>query len=149
MATIRRRSARNVIPAATTLATADDVNGTVDGSQYLTVPAGAVVVIWQVNSGTAGTVGVDVIEESFDGGINFRACNTLLALASDPFSGTVLAGGALNAAGVEPPNGALFKAGPFHGPTVLRCGRGGSGALGTAWSTGAPAVLAFPVGANA
>lgn len=149
MAAIRRRSARNVIPAPTTLATADDVNGTVDGTQYLSVPAGGVVVIWQINDGTAGTLGIDVIEESFDGGINWRACSTLLAIASDPFTGTVLASGALNAAGVEPAAGALFKAGPFHGPVKLRCARGGSGAGGTAWSTGAPTVKAFPVGSNA
>lgn len=149
MATIRRRSARNVIPAGTTLATADDVDGTTDGTQYLTVPAGAVVVIAQIANGTAGTAGIDVIEESFDGGINWRDCSTLLALASDPFTGTVVADGALNVAGVEPTGAALFKAGPFHGPTVLRCGRKTTDTAGTTWVTGAPQVIAFPVGSNA
>jgi len=149
MAAIRRRSARNVIPAGTTLGTADDLDGTTDNTQLLSVPAGTVVVIAQINNGTDGTAGIDVIEESFDGGINWRACNTLLALASDPFSGTVLASGALNSAGVEPSGAALFKAGPFHGPTKLRCARKTTTTGGTTWITGAPTVIAFPVGANA
>jgi hypothetical protein len=146
MAAIRRRSARNVVSAATTLATADDLNGTVDGTQYLTVTGAKVAIIVQHNNGTAGTAGVDVIEESKDGGLTWQACDTLLAIASDAFTGTVLANGALNAAGVEPVNMALFKAGPFNGPRILRCARGGSGAGGTAWVTGAPTVLAVTIG---
>jgi hypothetical protein len=146
MAAIRRRSARNVAAAIATLATADDVNGTVDGTQYLDVSGASVVIIIQENNGTAGTLGVDVIEESSDGGTTWAACDTLLLASANPFTGTVVASGALNAAGVEPVNAAYFKAGPFHGPTKLRCARGGTGAGGTAWTTGAPSVFAITVG---
>lgn len=146
MATIRRRSLRNVVQAAATLATADDLNGTTDNTQLLDVGGAGAVIILQHNNGTLGTVGVDVIEISKDGGISWAADPTILALASDSFTGTVLASGALNAAGVEPVNAALFKSGPHAGPTQMRCARGGTGAGGAAWTTGAPTVQAFRVG---
>jgi hypothetical protein len=149
MTAIRRRSAQKVIPAATTLATADDLDGTTDGTQYLTVPGGAVVVVVQIHDGTPGTAGVDVLEESFDGGTTWRACTTLLAASANPFTGTVVASGALNAAGIDTVGGYVFKAGPFHGPTKLRIGRKTTTTGGTTWITGAPTVYALVVGGNA
>jgi len=143
MVAIRRRSVRGAIGAAATLASADDLNGTVDGTQNLDVSGASGVIIVQVNNGTAGTAGVDVIEESHDGGGSWEDCDTLLLLTADPHTGTVEADADLNAAGVEPATTlAVWKAGPFEGPTLIRCARGGVGAQGTAWVTGAPSVLA-------
>jgi len=146
MAAIRRRSARGAIAAQVTLATADDLDGTLDGTQYLDASGANAVVIAQINSGTAGTAGIDVIEESHDGGTTWEDCDTLLLLSADPFTGTIVADGALNVAGVEPSGAALFKAGPFNGPTKLRCGRKTTDSAGTTWVTGAPAVVAARIG---
>jgi hypothetical protein len=139
MVDIRRRSLATSVGAQTTLAAADDLNG---AGITLNVTGAMGVIIAQINNGTAGTAGVDVIEESHDGGENWEDCDTLLALSADPFTGTLVANAELNAAGVEPTGAALFKAGPFEGPTLIRCGRGGSGEQGTAWVTGAPSVVA-------
>jgi len=139
MPAIRRRSLATSVGTTTTLAAADDLNG---AAVTLDVTGAMGVIIAQLNTGTLGTAGIDVIQESHDGGKIWELCDTLLNLGDDPFTGTVLT--ALNAAGVEPPGGAVFKAGPFEGPTLIRCGRGGAGVgeLGTAWVTGAPAVVA-------
>lgn len=136
MAAINRRSIRGRINAATELAAADDLDG---GTVTLDVSGAQRVVIAQINNGTAGTLGIDVIEVSHDGGSNWAADDTLLALASDEGTGTIVASGALNAAGVEPSGAALFKSGPHNGPTLMRCQRS------TNWATGAPQVIAFKV----
>lgn len=136
MAAIARRSIRARIDAATTLAAADDLDG---DTTTLDVSGAQRVVIVQVNNGTAGTAGIDVIEVSHDGGDNWAADDTLLALASDENTGTVVASGALNAAGTEPSGAAIFKSGPHNGPTLMRCSRS------TNWVTGAPQVLAFTI----
>lgn len=146
MAAIRRRHMGSLVSRKFTLATADDLNGTTDGTQELDVSGAARVIIVQDNTGTAGTLGVDVVEISHDGGTNWEAATDVLAIDSDDTTGTVLANGALNSAGTEPTTAAVFKAGPYTGPTLLRIGRGSSGAAGTAWTTGAPAVYAFLVG---
>jgi hypothetical protein len=147
MTAIVRRSHAFKIPASTTLATADDVNGTNDGTQYFDVSGKARVLYVQINNGTAGTVGIDVIKISRDGGINWVADPTLLALASDDVTGTVVASGILNAAGVEPTGAAVFKGGPYPGPTLVRCARAvGDDADSVLWTTGAPTVLAIPIG---
>lgn len=142
MATIERRSMAFAIPAGTTLAAANDLNG---AGTTLDVSGTSRVLIAQIANGTAGTAGIDVIEVSHDGGSTWAVDDTLLALASDDDSGT-LVDGVLNAAGVAPTGAALFKGGPYRGPTLIRCGRGGSGEAGTAWVTGAPEVLAVTVG---
>lgn len=152
MAVISRRGLLAKIPDKVTLATADDINGTVDGTQYLTCTGLERVVIVQENNGTAGTAGIDVIEVSRDGGTTWTTdaadlFPSLMTLAQDDNTGTILASSALNAAGVEPVNAAYFKMGPFEGPVVIRCARGGSGAGGTAWVTGAPSVYAIKIGA--
>lgn len=139
MVAIRRRTLAHSVAAQVTLAAADDLNG---AGTTLDVTGAMGVIIAQIANGTAGTAGIDVIEESHDGGENWEDCDTLLLMSADPFTGTIVVDAALNAAGVEPTGAALFKAGPFEGPTLIRCGRGGSGEQGTAWVTGAPSVVA-------
>lgn len=145
MAAIVRRSIRTKIPAGFELAAADDVNG--DLTDTLDVSGCDRVVIAQIANGTAGTAGIDIIQLSKDGGENWFIDDTLLALASDDHTGTVLAGAALNAAGVEPTGAALFKSGPHEGPTLMRCARDGTEGTSEAWVTGAPQVLAVRIGA--
>jgi hypothetical protein len=135
------------VPAGFTLATADDLNGTNDGTQYLDVSGKMRVIYVQHNNGTAGTVGIDAITISKDGGVTFGADPTLLALASDDVTGTVVANGVLNAAGVEPVNAAIFKGGPYLGQVKVRCARNSADdANSAAWTTGAPSVIAITVG---
>ena len=147
MAAIARRSVRAAISKSATLATADDLNGTSDNTQAFVVTGGDRLIIVQVNNGTAGTAGIDVVEYSKDGGLTWAAATDVLALGSDDATGTVLANGALNAAGVEPTGAAVFKAGPFEGPTAVRITRNASyNANSAAWVTGAPAVICALVG---
>lgn len=135
------------IPAGFTLATADDLNGTSDGTQYLDVSGKMRVLYIQHNNGTAGTLGIDTLQISKDGGVTFGTDPTLLALASDDVSGTVVANGALNAAGVEPVNMAVFKGGPYLGQVKVRIARDATvDANSVAWTTGAPSVIAITVG---
>jgi hypothetical protein len=136
MRTVRK----NKISATATLATADDVDGTLDGTQYLAVPKGARVFIIQHNVGTLGTAGIDVIEVSIAGGA-FILDDTLVAVADPDVGGTLIT--ALNAAGDEPVNMAAWKSGPFPQDARIRCGRKTTTTLGTTWVTGAPAVTAY------
>lgn len=146
MAITRKGSNRAAVTPFVTLATADDLNGTVDNTQAFDVSGYERVIIVQNNDGTAGTAGIDVVEYSKDGGVTWAAAGDVLALASDDAEGTFLSGGALNAAGIEPSVYAVFKCGPFTGKTAIRIARGGTGAGGTAWVTGAPSVKAFGIG---
>jgi hypothetical protein len=148
MAAIARRSIRAAISKTATLAAADDLNGTSDNTQAFIVTGGDRLIIAQVNDGTAGTAGKDVVEYSKDGGLNWTAADDLLALSSHDATGTVVAGGILNAtAGLEPTGAALFKAGPFEGPTAVRVSRNASAnATSIAWVTGAPSVICALVG---
>lgn len=131
-----------------TLATTNDLDGTNDGSQYLDVTGTQRVIILQVDDGTAGTTGIDVIKISKDGGVTFSVDPTLLAQASDDVTGTVVANGILNAAGVEPVSKvATWKAGPYLGPVKIRCARlAADDSNSAAWTTGAPGVYAIVVG---
>src|SRR3970040_1410366 len=64
--------------------------------------------------------------------------------------GPVLVSGALNAAGVEPVNAAVFKFGPYEGPTAIRVFRYVTDeAASAAWVTGAPKVFGLTVGQTA
>lgn len=149
MTAIRRRSLAAVVSRVAELATADDLDGTTDNTQAFDVTGALGVIIYQVDDGTAGTAGIDVIEESPDGGVTWAACDTLLAIDSDAASGTLVADAALNAAGVEPTGVAVFKAGPFEGPTAIRCGRKTTTTTGTTWVTGAPTVNMVAIGLTA
>jgi hypothetical protein len=146
MAAIERRSHRAAVSKSFTLATADDLDGTVTNTQAFDVTGVDRVIILQINNGTNGTAGIDVVEYSKDGGTTWAAATDVLAVASDDATGTVLVNGALNAAGVEPTGAAAWKCGPFEGPTAIRIGRKTTDTTGTTWVTGAPTVLAFAVG---
>lgn len=146
MAAINRRSMRFLRSTQVTLATADDLDGTTDNTQAYNVTGCAKVLIIQDNSGTAGTAGIDVFEVSHDGGTTWAADDTVLALSSDDTTGTIIASGALNAAGVEPTRYAAWTAGPWDGPTAIRIGRKTTTTSGTTWVTGAPAVYAVVFG---
>lgn len=147
MAAIARRSVRAAISKSATLATADDLNGTSNNTQAFVVTGGDRLVIAQIANGTAGTAGIDVVEYSHDGGLTWAAADDLLAVASHDATGTVVADGILNAAGIEPTGAALWKAGPFEGPTAVRVTRNASvNANSAAWVTGAPTVLCVLVG---
>ena len=142
---VSRKNIFSTIGPTFTLASADDLNGTVDGTQYLTLKARQRAIIIQHNNGTLGTVGVDVVEISKASGA-FYADPTLMLAATADKPGAAVANAALNAAGVEPVNMAVFKSGPHGRSTRLRLGRGGAGALGTTWVTGAPSVTALVIG---
>lgn len=148
MATPNRGSLRSKIPAATVLAATDDLDG---AATTLDVSGNDRVIIIQLDSsaGADGTAGIDTIQISNDGGATWRADPTILAMASDDVTGTVLVNGALNAAGVEPGlAGAFFKSGPHTGPTLMRCSRlVTQDANSAAWVTTAPSVVAIQVGA--
>lgn len=149
MANLIHRNRGTQIPAAVTLASADDVDGTLDGTQYLKVPRGARVIIAQLSDGTLGSAGIDVIEISQDGGANWLPDPTLVLASAADQGGALIASGALNAAGVEPvaPNlsASLWKSGPFARDALMRCGRKTTSTTGTTWVTGAPTVTAILV----
>ena len=156
MAAIKRRSLVCPIGIPVTLATADDLDGTSDGTQWYDITDAKRVLIWQIANGTAGTAGIDCVEISHDGGSQWYADGTTGLLASaDDDAGTLVVNGALNAAGVEPAtiDVGLFKFGPYEGPTLIRIGRDtsnrGANGTGTDWVTGAPTVLMVPIGAPA
>lgn len=146
MAAIARRSMRSLVSREFTLATADDLDGTEDNTQAAVVTGASRVLIFQVNDGTAGTAGIDVIEVSHDGGTNWADDDTLLAIDANDVTGTVVADAALNAAGVEPTLYAAFKSGPHNGPTAIRCGRKTTTTAGTTWITGSPTVKCVAIG---
>lgn len=144
-------SVRTPLGELATLADADDLDGTVDGTQDLDLTGAAGCIIVAQNIGTDGTAGQDVIEISRDDG------ETFLAATADNIGqghdGLMLEDGAaaaavdaeLNAtAGTEV--NAVFSLGPLDGPAVIRCARGGTGAGGIAWVTGAPEVVAIRIG---
>lgn len=142
-----RRSIRSAISKTATLATVNDLDGTSNNTQAFNVTGGDRLIIAQVNDGTNGTAGIDVVEYSVDGGRTWAAATDVVALASHDVTGTALANGVLNAAGVEPTGAALFKAGPFEGPTAVRLTRNATvNANSAAWVTGAPSVICALVG---
>lgn len=141
-------SRRSPIGELVTLAAANDLNGA--GTTMDVTGAAAVIIVAQ-NSGTDGTAGQDVIEFSRDGGTNWETAVAAnigqghAGLLLEDGSAAAAAGAALNqTAGTEVD--AVFSLGPVDGPFMIRCGRGGSGEAGTAWVTGAPAVVALKIG---
>ena len=130
------------------LATADDLNGTVDGTQNFDVTGSKGVIIIASDEGTAGTAGVDILEFSRDGGSTWKVAtqanfgNRHLGLLTT--AGSAVSGAALNAAGTEV--NSVFFLPPVYGKCMIRIARGGAGASGTAWVTGAPKVSAVKIG---
>jgi len=134
-----------------TLATADDLNGTSDNTQAFDVTGAQRILIAQVNNGTAGTAGIDGIEYSFDGGLNWSMADDLAPDGENDFTGTHVTTGLLNAAGVEPATDliAIWRGGPKPGPWAVRCIRNASTSATTvAWQTGAPSVYLFAIGGD-
>jgi hypothetical protein len=159
MAAINRRSLICPIGTAVALATADDLDGVQDLTKTYDITGALRVLVMQFNDGTAGTAGIDCIEVSHDGGSEWYADDGtakvgpgLLLLSADDDAGSIVAGGALNAAGIEPATvrAGLFKAGPYEGPTLIRLQRDtsvrGTNGTGTDWVTGAPSVDLVPIG---
>lgn len=152
MAAIVRRS--HILPISIGAAAQDpgDLDGVQDQTNSFNVTGALRVMIVQgtVADDTAGTAGIDVVQVSHDGGINWAADTTVLPLAQNDVTGTVQALGALNAAGVEPASAAvgIFKCGPYEGPTAIRVVRDTDGFGGTDWVTGAPGVTVIAIGGN-
>lgn len=99
--------------------------------------------VFQVIGGSAGQ---DVIQVSHDGGNEWQADDLLLPLAQDDLTGTLVTSGALNASGTPPTSVAVFKGGPYPGPTIIRCARDTSGFGGEDWVGAAPLVQALIIG---
>lgn len=142
---IPRKSIFSNIAVPFTLATADDVDGTTDGTQYLSLTPRQRAIILQVNDGTDGTLGIDVVERSVDGG-SFEADPTLQLIDTADKPGAAIALAALNEAGTEPTHYAAFKSGPHGRHVRLRLARKTTTTTGTTWATGAPSVLAIVIG---
>lgn len=141
------------VPISTTvvLATPDDLNGTSDNTQAFDITGASRIQIEQVNNGSAGTTGIDVIEYSYDGGANWVAADDLAPDGENDFTGTHVTTGILNAAGVEPATDliARWRGGPKPGPWAVRCTRNVSiNAASAAWTTGAPGVYLTVIGGN-
>lgn len=146
MAAIARRSHMAPIPASVELAAADDLNGVQDNTKSFDVTGASRILVIQDNDGTLGTHGIDVLCISHDGGENWEPADKVLALASNDSTGTEL-NGVLNAAGIEPASVAIFKCGPYEGPTALRIIRYVTDeATSIAWQTGAPSVDMIAIG---
>ena len=150
MTAIRRRSVRNAVSAATTLALANELSGSL--VRTLDV-SGKVAIVVQEAVGTTGTGGVDVIEISHDGGITWTPDNTLLPLANSWFTGTLAneetadVPGSLNVAGADVILAGVFKGGPYTGPSLMRVARAvANSPLSILWGTAAPLVYAVAIG---
>lgn len=145
-------SSRTPLGELTTLATADDVDGTLDNTQVLDLTGAAGCIVVQIANGTAGTAGIDVIEFSRDGGSNYQAATAAnlgrghAGLVLEDGTSAAAASAALNAAGVEPTGAAIFSLGPIAGPVQIRCARKTTDSSGTTWVTGAPTVAAIRIG---
>lgn len=142
-------SIRSPFGELTTLAAANDLNG--DTALYLDLTGAAGAIIVAQNNGTDGTAGQDIIEFSRDEGRSWKAATAAnlgrghAGLQLEDGSAAAAANAALNqTAGTEVD--AVFSLGPVDGPVRIRCARGGSGASGTAWVTGAPTVVAIRIG---
>lgn len=129
------------------LAAANDLDGVQDNTKSFDVTGASRVIIETRNDGTAGTAGVDVVAISKDAGTTWSPVTDLLAIDANDSTGTVEAGGVLNVAGTAAY--ALFKCGPYEGPTALRIFRKtGDIAGAVTWVTGAPSVRGFVIGGD-
>ena len=121
------------------LAEADDLDRSVYAAGY-DITGALRLIIAVEDDGTGGDAGIDVVQYSFDGGSEWYDATDLRAIDTAD-DAAAISGGVLNAAGTEPAAGvALFKAGPFYGPTLVRV------ATDTDWTTGAPSVDGYVIG---
>lgn len=153
MGAISRRSRFAPVSQMAVLAAPDDLNGVQDNTKSYDITGASRVLVLQVDNGTAGTAGIDGISISHDGGVSWvKDATTVLLESSDDSTGTLVADGLLNAAGAEPTGGtaaklAVFKCGPYEGPTAIRIFRYVTDRSDTAaWVTGAPGVYVITVG---
>jgi hypothetical protein len=142
---LQRRRAYSTLAKQVTMATADDLDGTLDGSQYVKLTGRQRLLIAQVDNGTPGTAGIDVVEISYDG-TNWIVDPTLINVTGADRGGTYVTGAALNAAGTEPTGAALFKSGPHKGHVQVRLARKTTSTNGTTWVSGAPSVYGVVIG---
>jgi hypothetical protein len=156
MTAISRRSATAPVSQMAVLAAPDDLNGVQDNTKSYDITGASRVLVLQVDNGTTGTAGIDAISISHDGGTSWvKDSTTVLLESSDDATGTLVADGVLNAAGIEPTGGtaaklAVFKCGPYEGPTAIRIFRYVTDRADTAaWVTGAPGVYLITVGQKA
>lgn len=120
------------------LAADDDLDRDSTNSPTYDITGAQRLIITRVpSSGGDAAAGVDVLQYSFDGGYEWQVATDLRLLDSADDS-TALAGGAFGSAGVE--TAAVYKAGPFQGPTQIRV------RTTTDWTTGAPSLKASVVG---
>lgn len=144
-------SIRTPVGALHELVAADDLNGDpTESADWLDVTGAARAIIIQLDDGTAGTAGIDVVEFSRDGGSNWAALTAanLPGAGLKNSAGAAVTGAILNAAGVEPAGAAaVFSAGPFDGPVLLRIVRDDAvNDTSVDWVTGAPSVQALRIG---
>lgn len=156
MGAIARRSHVAPVSKLAVLAAPDDLNGVQDNTKSYDITGAQRVLVFQVDNGTAGTAGIDGISISHDGGVTWAAdATTVLLESSDDATGTLVASGLLNTAGTEPTGGtaakvAIFKCGPYEGPTAIRIFRYVTDRADTAaWVTGAPGVYLMTIGQTA
>ena len=156
MPAIARRSVMTPISQMAVLAAPDDLNGVQDNTKSYDITGAQRVLIFQVDNGPAGTAGIDGVSISHDGGQSWvKDSTTVLLESSDDGTGTLVTDGLLNAAGVEPTGGtaakmAVFKCGPYEGPTAIRIYRYVTDRSDTAaWVTGAPGVYLMTIGQKA
>lgn len=152
-------SIRSPFGELVTLAAADDLDGAAtESDNWLDLSGAAGCIIAQLNAGTAGTAGVDVIEFSRNASTGVDSSGDWAAataaniggghagLMLEDGSAAAAASAALNAAGVEPTGAAVFSLGPIPGPCHIRVGRKTTDTSGTTWVTGAPSVVAIRIG---
>lgn len=131
------------------MATLDDLDGiTANLTQAVDVSGALRCIIYLDNTGAAGTAGIDVVEISHDLGVTWVVDTTIMLMTANDNTGTILASGALMAAGVEPTTTktSIWKSGPYFGPTAMRIGRKTTTTNGTTWVTGAPEIGVFLIG---
>jgi len=146
MATRNIRTIASPFSIVATLATANDLDGTTNNTQAFDITGIEGGIVIQHNNGTLGTAGIDIISYSKDGGTTWAAALDLILTSGNFFTGTTVDLGALNAAGVEPVNVAMWTIPAQEGPTAIRCERITTTSLGTTWVTGAPTVQFIALG---
>lgn len=142
---------RSPIGELAVLAEADDVDRSENTTLDLT--GASACIILQVNDGTDGTAGIDVIEFSRDGGVTWQVATAALigqghaGLTLEDGTAAAAADGILNAADVEPAGCALFSLGPVDGPFMVRAGSETAESAGAVdWVDGSPSIIAIRIG---
>lgn len=129
-----------VCPMSEDFVLADDGSGNLDRATQAAgydVTGALRLIIHVKPAAGAAAAGIDAVQYSFDGGSEWSDATDLRLIAAADDS-TAITGGVLNTAGADPE--ALFKCGPFYGPTLVRV------VADTNWTTDAPEVLGYAIG---